>query len=85
VSELLFYIRKKNIETKKTINGKMEKKGCSIWKTSKKEYIKSPLNYIGGKYRILNQIMPLFPKDIKTFVDLFSGGGNVGINVKAEK
>lgn len=85
VSELLFYIRKKNIETKKTINVKMEKKGCSIWKTSKKEYIKSPLNYIGGKYRILNQIMPLFPKDIKIFVDLFSGGGNVGINVKAEK
>ena len=36
VSELLFYIRKKNIETKKTINVKMEKKGCSIWKTSKK-------------------------------------------------
>src|SRR5699024_12567458 len=44
-----------------------------------------PLNYIGGKYRLLNQILPLFPKNIDTFVDLFSGGANVGINVNANK
>src|SRR3989344_5260763 len=48
-------------------------------------YIKSPLNYIGGKYKILNQILPYFPKDINNFIDLFAGGGNVGINVKANK
>lgn len=47
--------------------------------------IKSPLNYIGGKTKILNQIIPLFPKEIKNFVDLFAGGCNVGINVSAEK
>ena len=23
------------------------------------EYIKSPLNYVGGKYKLLSQIMPL--------------------------
>ena len=46
-------------------------------------YIKSPLNYIGGKYKILNQIIPKFPKKINTFVDLFGGGFNVGINVDA--
>ena len=46
-------------------------------------YIKSPLNYIGGKYKILNQIIPKFPKKINTFVDLFGGGFNVGINVNA--
>lgn len=45
-------------------------------------YIKSPLNYIGGKYKILDQILPLFPKSGDTFVDLFGGGFNVGINVK---
>ena len=50
-----------------------------------KEYIKSPLNYIGGKYRLLKQIIPLFPDDIDTFIDLFGGGFNVGINVKANK
>lgn len=52
---------------------------------SKNKYLKSPLNYIGGKHRLLPQIIPLFPKKINTFVDLFSGGANVGINVKANK
>lgn len=47
--------------------------------------IKSPLNYIGGKYKLLPQILPLFPCKIKNFVDLFAGGGNVGINVVAER
>ncbi len=48
------------------------------------KYIKSPLNYVGGKYKLLNQIIPIFPKEINTFVDLFGGGFNVGCNVKAE-
>ncbi len=47
--------------------------------------IKSPLNYIGGKAKILNQILPLFPSEIDNFIDLFAGGCNVGINVDAEK
>lgn len=47
--------------------------------------IKSPLNYIGGKYKLLHQILPLFPKEIDTFVDLFAGGCNVGININANK
>lgn len=51
----------------------------------KKELIKSPMNYIGGKYKLLPQILPLFPKDINTFVDLFCGGFNVGVNVEANK
>lgn len=51
----------------------------------KEELIKSPLNYTGGKYKLLPQILPYFPNDINTFVDLFAGGCNVGINVKANK
>ncbi len=47
--------------------------------------IKSPLNYIGGKTKLLNQILPLFPSKINNFVDLFAGGLNVGINVNANK
>lgn len=39
---------------------------------------------MGGKYKLLNQIIPIFPKEINTFVDLFGGGFNVGCNVKAE-
>lgn len=50
----------------------------------KEKYIKSPLNYVGGKFKLLKEILPLFPDKIDTFVDLFGGGFNVGINVNAE-
>lgn len=50
-----------------------------------KRKIKSPLNYIGGKYKILDQLLPLFPQNINNFVDLFTGGCNVGINATAKK
>lgn len=48
-------------------------------------YIKSPLNYIGGKYKILPQLFKYFPNEINTFVDLFAGGLNVAININAKK
>lgn len=48
-------------------------------------YIKSPLNYVGGKFKLLPRILPLFPDNIHTFYDLFGGGGNVCVNVKADK
>ena len=48
------------------------------------KYTKSPLNYVGGKYKLLKQIIPLLPDDIDTFVDLFTGGCNVGINIEAK-
>ena len=47
--------------------------------------IKSPLNYIGGKYRLLPQILPLFPDRINTFVDIFSGGLDVSLNIQANR
>jgi site-specific DNA-adenine methylase len=40
----------------------------------KNPYIKSPLNYVGGKFKLLPEIIPLFPTSINTFVDLFGGG-----------
>lgn len=48
-----------------------------------KNYTSSPLNYIGGKARILDQMLPFMPTDIDIFVDLFCGGCNVGMNVSA--
>ena len=48
-----------------------------------KNYTASPLNYIGGKARVLDQILPCFPNDIDIFIDLFCGGCNVGINAGA--
>ncbi|WP_298536163.1 DNA adenine methylase [uncultured Methanobrevibacter sp.] len=49
------------------------------------KYIKSCLNYTGGKYRLLNQLLPLFPKRIDTFVDVFCGGANVALNVDSNR
>lgn len=48
-------------------------------------YVKEPLNYTGGKHKLLPQILPLFPKEINTFVDLFCGGGNVTVNAEAKR
>lgn len=47
------------------------------------KYLKSPMNYIGNKYRLLNQIIPLLPK-ANSFVDLFAGGLDVSINYNAQ-
>ena len=46
---------------------------------------KSPMNYLGNKYKLLEQILPLFPKDIDTFVDLFAGGLDVSLNTIAKE
>lgn len=46
--------------------------------------LQSPLNYTGGKFKLLKQIKPLFPSSIDLFVDLFCGGCNVGINIPAK-
>lgn len=52
---------------------------------SNQEIIKSPLNFTGGKYKLLPQLLPLFPQEISTFVDLFCGGCNVAVNISAKK
>lgn len=85
--EYLFYIKKKieHIDYYYfDFEGNNRRKISKIT-TENKKYIKSPTNYIGGKYKVLPQIMPHFPSDIHTFVDLFSGGCNVAINVWADK
>jgi DNA adenine methylase Dam len=42
---------------------------------------KSPINYTGSKFVLLDRLLPLFPKDVDVFVDLFAGGGSVYMNV----
>lgn len=58
---------------------------CKCYENKPKGIIPSPLNYTGGKYKLLPQILPLFPRIDGTFVDLFCGGCNVGINVECSK
>lgn len=50
--------------------------------------VKSPMNYTGGKYKLLPQILPLFPNNGHIngrFIDLFCGGVNVAANVTAKR
>lgn len=48
-------------------------------------FVKSPLNYTGGKYKLLPQLINRFPKSFDTFIDVFSGGANVGVNINANQ
>ncbi len=52
-----------------------------FFKETKLEHYSSPFNYTGSKFRILDQIIPLFKKR-KTFIDVFCGGGSVFTNVE---
>lgn len=48
-------------------------------------YIKSPIFYMGNKFKLLPQLIPLFPDNIDVFYDLFGGSGCMSGNVKANK
>jgi adenine-specific DNA-methyltransferase len=82
--EYIFYIRK---DIPKPIITFIKSAATSVVKPQVKraKYLKSPLNYIGGKHKLLPQILPLFPRRIGTFVDLFAGGCNVAVNIKADR
>lgn len=45
----------------------------------------SPLNYTGGKYKLLNQLKARFPNKVECFYDVFCGGANVGANIEADE
>lgn len=47
--------------------------------------MKTPLNYTGNKSRLVDEFKTKFPSDVDTFVDLFCGGGTVGLSVNAKK
>jgi DNA adenine methylase Dam len=48
-------------------------------------FLKSPINYTGGKHKLLPELSQLFPDRVNTFVDLFTGGANVAVNAEAGK
>ncbi|MEY8662070.1 Dam family site-specific DNA-(adenine-N6)-methyltransferase [Ligilactobacillus faecis] len=47
--------------------------------------IRSPLFYVGDKYKLMPQLEKLFPDNINNYYDVFCGGGSASINVKAKK
>lgn len=49
-----------------------------------KGIFRSPLFYVGDKYKLMREIKTHLPKRIRTFVEPFVGGGSVFMNVEAE-
>jgi DNA adenine methylase Dam len=45
------------------------------------QYINTPFNFTGSKYRLLEQILPEFDYTKKYFCDIFAGGGSVYTNI----
>lgn len=81
----------KNISYKKYTNHKSKNKEGHyeyLFFIEKKEckdiQYESPLNYIGSKYRIIDEIKKR-TKPTKIFIDVFSGGFNVGVNISSNK
>lgn len=44
---------------------------------------RSPMFYVGDKYKLIKEIKQYFPKDINTFIEPFVGGGTVSLNTEA--
>ncbi len=55
------------------------------WDRTPARWIASPLNYPGGKHRLLSALFSHFPSSIETFYDAFAGGGTVSLNVPAAR
>lgn len=50
-----------------------------------KEIKRSPLFYVGDKYKLMKQLADLFPKKINNFYEPFVGGGTVFLNISAKE
>src|SRR6056297_3263774 len=50
-----------------------------------KKVNRSPLFYVGDKYKLMNQLLDLFPSNVNNFYEPFVGGGTVFLNVEANK
>ena len=46
---------------------------------------RSPLFYVGDKYKLMKQLVPLFPDKVNNFYEPFTGGGTVFLNIEAKK
>ena len=51
----------------------------------KKQILRSPLFYVGDKYKLMDEISSYFPVSIDKFVEPFVGGGSVFMNTVAKK
>ena len=77
-----FNAGKTNIENHKEIVFITE---VGKFKDSSKNIVRSPFFYVGDKYKLMNQLLKKFPKNIDTYYEPFCGGGSSFMNVIANK
>jgi DNA adenine methylase len=53
--------------------------------TNHSKTYRSPLFYVGDKYKLYPKIRKFFPKTINRFIEPFTGGGSVFLNVNANE
>ena len=53
--------------------------------TNHSKIYRSPLFYVGDKYKLYPKIRKYFPKTINRFIEPFTGGGSVFLNVNANE
>ena len=53
--------------------------------TKASDFIHNPMNYEGGKGKLLNKIISMFPSKINRFIEPFGGALTVGLNVVANE
>lgn len=51
----------------------------------KKEVVRSPLFYVGDKYKLIDEIQTHFPERINRLIEPFVGGGSVMMHVQAKQ
>ncbi|MHB1681037.1 MAG: Dam family site-specific DNA-(adenine-N6)-methyltransferase [bacterium] len=51
----------------------------------KSKIYRSPLFYVGDKFKLIPQIQSFFPKNIHRFIEPFTGGGSVFLNIQAKE
>jgi len=50
-----------------------------------KQVIRSPFFYVGDKYKLIAEIKDYFPQKINRFLEPFTGGGSVFLNIDAKE
>lgn len=53
--------------------------------TMNKKIKRSPMFYVGDKYKLMNQLVNLFPDKVNHYYEPFVGGGTVFLNIEAKK
>ncbi len=51
----------------------------------KNKIYRSPLFYVGDKFKLIEEIREYFPNKINKFIEPFTGGGSVFLNVEAKE